>query len=52
MYVIPFDRGNEVDDSIADCPNSIAYDQAESLLHVRKAFLVSLMADSSLLESV
>jgi len=52
MHVMPFDRGNEVDDSIADGPNSIVYDQAENLLHVRKAFLASLMADSSSLASV
>ena len=52
IHVMPFDRGNEVDDSIADGPNSIVYDQAENLLHVRKAFLASLMADSSSLESI
>lgn len=52
MHVMPFDRGNEVDDSIADGPNSIVYDQAENLLHVRKAFLVSLMVDSSSLENI
>ncbi len=51
IHVMPFDRGNEVDDSVADGPNSIVYDQAENLLHVRKAFLALLMADSSLLES-
>ena len=52
MHVMPFDRGNEVDDSIADGPNAIVYDQAENLLHMRKAILASLMVDSSLLESI
>ena len=52
MHVMPFDRGNEVDDSVADGPNSIVYDQAENLLHVRKSFLASLMVDSSSLESI
>ena len=52
IHVMPFDRGNEVDDSVADGPNSVVYDQAENLLHTRKAFLVSLIADSSSLEGV
>jgi ornithine carbamoyltransferase len=52
MHVMPFDRGNEVDDSIADGPNAVVYDQAENLLHVRKAFLASLIADSSLLKNI
>ena len=52
IHVMPFDRGNEVDDSIADGPNSIVYDQAENLLHARKALLASLMADSSLLRGI
>jgi ornithine carbamoyltransferase len=52
IHVMPFDRGNEVDGSIADGPNSLVYDQAENLLHVRKAFLVSIMADVSVLEKI
>ncbi len=52
IHVMPFDRGNEVDDSVVDGPNSLVYDQAENLLHVRKAFLALIMADSSLLESI
>jgi len=52
MHVMPFDRGNEVDDSVADGPNAVVYDQAENLLHARKAILASLIADSSLLESI
>lgn len=50
IHVMPFDRGNEVDDSVADGTNSLVYDQAENLLHVRKAFLASILADPSVLE--
>jgi ornithine carbamoyltransferase len=50
IHVMPFDRGNEVDDSVADGPNSLVYDQAENLLHVRKAFLASILADVGVLE--
>jgi len=50
--VMPFDRGNEVDDSVADGPNSVVYDQAENLLHVRKALLALLLAESSFLENI
>ncbi len=50
IHVMPFDRGNEVDDSIVDGPSSLVYDQAENLLHVRKAFLTSILADVSVLE--
>lgn len=49
---MPFARGNEVDDSVADGPNAVVYDQAENLLHVRKAILASLMVDNSPLESI
>ena len=52
MHVMPFDRGNEVDDSVADGPNAVVYDQAENLLHARKAILASLIANSNLLESI
>jgi ornithine carbamoyltransferase len=52
IHVMPFDRGNEVDDAVADGPNSLVYDQAENLLHVRKAFLASILADASELEDL
>jgi len=52
IHVMPFDRGNEVDDSVADGPNSLVYDQAENLLHVRKAFLTSILADVSEVEKI
>jgi N-acetylornithine carbamoyltransferase len=52
IHVMPFDRGNEVDDSVADGPNSLVYDQAENLLHARKAFLASILADVDVLENL
>jgi ornithine carbamoyltransferase len=53
IHCMPFDRGNEVDDSVADGPNSVVYDEAENLLHVRKACLASvLIADDNLLKSI
>ena len=53
IHCMPFDRGNEVDDSVADGPNSVVYDQAENLLHVRKASLLStLVADENVLKSI
>lgn len=52
IHVMPFDRGNEVDDSIVDGPNSLVYDQAENLLHVRKAFLASILTDTNVLEKI
>jgi ornithine carbamoyltransferase len=52
IHVMPFDRGNEVDDRVADGPNSVVYEQAENLLHVRKAFLALLMAKSDRLKHI
>jgi len=52
IHVMPFDRGNEVDDSIVDGPNSLVYDQAENLLHARKAFLASILLDVDVLEEL
>lgn len=52
IHCMPFDRGNEVDDSVADGPNSIVYDQAEDLLHVRKAILTYLLAEGSAIEKL
>ena len=52
IHCMPFDRGNEVDDSVADGPNSVVYDEAENLLHVRKALLALLLADSNLLKTI
>ncbi len=52
IHVMPFDRGNEVDDSVADGPNSVVYDQAEDLLHVRKAFLSLVLAEGDPLKGI
>ena len=52
IHVMPFDRGNEVEDSVADGPNSVVYNQAEDLLHIRKAFMASLLVDNSILEKL
>ncbi|HMK84044.1 MAG TPA: ornithine carbamoyltransferase [Candidatus Bathyarchaeia archaeon] len=52
IHVMPFDRGNEVDDSVADGPRSLVYDQAENLLHVRKAFLASILSDVNKLKKI
>jgi len=52
MHTMPFSRGNNVDASVADGPNSIIYDQAWNLRHVRKALLASLIAESSVLEKI
>lgn len=45
IHCMPFDRGLEVDDDVVDGPHSLVYDQAENLLHVRKALLAHLLAD-------
>ena len=37
---------------IHDGPNSLVYDQAENLLHVRKAFLASVLAEVSVLDKI
>jgi len=52
IHVMPFDRGHEVDDSIVDGPNSVVYDQAENLLHVRKAYLASILAEVGVLKTI
>ena len=53
IHCMPFDRGNEVDDSVADGPNSVVYDEAENLLHVRKASLLTTMVeDEKILKSI
>jgi len=52
MHPMPFERGAEVDDSVADGPNSVIYDQAENLTHARKAVLALIMADEGSLDSI
>jgi N-acetylornithine carbamoyltransferase len=52
MHPMPFERGTEVDDSVADGPNSVIYDQAENLKHARKAVLTSVLSEGSEIEKI
>lgn len=42
MHVMPVDRGNEAENEVVDT-DSLMYDQAENLLHMRKAILALLV---------
>ena len=49
----PYPDDDEVDDSVADSPNSVVYDEAENLLHVGKACLLSmLVSDEKVLKGI
>ncbi len=45
IHPMPVDRGNEVDDEVADSPRSIIVDIAENRLHAQKAILALTMGD-------
>lgn len=45
MHCLPLHRGQEVESGVADGPQSIIFDQAESRLHVHKAVLLQVLYD-------
>jgi ornithine carbamoyltransferase len=42
MHDMPIHTGYEIEDELVESPNSIIFDQAENLLHTRKALLITL----------
>lgn len=43
MHCLPAHRGEEIDGSILDGPNSVVFEQAENRLHAQKALMVTLL---------
>ncbi|MEZ5435254.1 MAG: ornithine carbamoyltransferase [Pseudomonadales bacterium] len=46
MHCLPAHRGEEVSEDMLDDPRSVVWDEAENRLHVQKALMVFLMAQS------
>jgi ornithine carbamoyltransferase len=44
MHDMPAHRGEEIDNSMLDHPQSIVFDQAENRLHAQKAILADLLS--------
>jgi ornithine carbamoyltransferase len=43
MHCLPAKRGEELTDGVAECANSVIFDQAENRLHTQKALLLMLV---------
>lgn len=45
MHALPADRGNEVEDSVIDGPQSVVYQEAENRIHTAKAVMALFVHD-------
>ena len=43
MHPMPVHHGEEMEEGLIDCPQSVLIDQAENRLHAQKAILVEMM---------
>ena len=47
MHCLPLHRGEEIDASMVEAPQSVIFDQAENRLHAQKALLAVLLGRDS-----